>query len=309
MRLRIEAWCPSFVVALSLAACGTSGSLSDGTAGSAGAIAAAGATSSGAGSGGADAASGGSSGSAAVGGSSQAGSSAAGAAGSGASGAASAGAGGAANAGGAGGSGGGSAGAGGAPSKTTFFVTSDKSMTANLGGLKGADARCQALAVAAGLGDHTFHAYLSVEHEPPTTGMPLNAKDRIGAGPWYNSKGVLLAQNVAALHALPGGNPELFLDEKGQKINGQWTGLPTPLEHDILTGSTATGTVLAGQTCADWTSVSTMQTAQVGHADGLGPGMSMVPPYNSWNSAHTNGSCADTGPKGGAGRLYCFATN
>ena len=306
MRLRIDAWCPSFVVALFLAACGSSGSKSGGAAGSAGAIAAAGATSSGAGSGGADTTSGGSSGSVAVGGSSQAGSSAAGAAGSGASGASAAGAGGAINA---AGSGGGGAGTGGAPSKTTFFVTSDKSMTANLGGLKGADARCQALAVAAGLGDHTFHAYLSVEHEPPTTGMALSARDRIGAGPWYNSKGVLLAQNVAALHALPGGNPELFLDEKGQKINGQWTASPTPLEHDILTGSTAMGTVLAGQTCADWTSVSTMQTAQVGHADVLGPGMSMVPPYNSWNSAHTNGSCSDTGPKGGAGRLYCFAIN
>jgi hypothetical protein len=182
-------------------------------------------------------------------------------------------------------------------------------MTANLGGLKGADARCQALAVAAGLGDHTFHAYLSVEHEPPTTGMPMNARDRIGTGPWYNSKGVLLAQNVTALHALPGGNPELFLDEKGQKINGQWTGSPTPLEHDVLTGSTAMGTLLMGETCADWTSVATTPTAQVGHTDGLGPGMSMAPPYNSWNSAHANGGCANTAPLGGAGRLYCFAIN
>lgn len=300
------------MVLLSLAACGSSGGKSSGAAGSAGANAAAGAANSSAGSSGAGTASGGSSGSADVGGSSQAGSSAAGAlgaAGSGASGASSAGAGGASNAGGAGGSGGGSAGSGGAPSKTTFFVTSDKSMTANLGGLKGADARCQALAVAAGLGDHTFHAYLSVEHEPPTTGMPMNARDRIGSGPWYNSKGVLLAQDVAALHALPGGNPELFLDEKGQKINGQWTGSPTPLEHDILTGSTAMGTLLAGETCADWTSVDTKPTAQVGHTDGLGPGMSMAPPYNSWNSAHANGGCANTAPLGGAGRLYCFAIN
>jgi hypothetical protein len=308
MRLRIHVWCPGFLVVLSLVACGSSGGKSGGAAGSAGAIAAAGAANGSAGGGGSDTSNGGSSGSAAAAGSSQAGGSAAGAAGSGTSGASGvsgASSGGAGDAPGAGGA----AGSGGAPSKTTFFVTSDKSTTANLGGLKGADARCQALAVAAGLGDHTFHAYLSVEHDPPTTGAALNARDRIGTGPWYNSKGVLLAQNVAALHALPGGNPELFLDEKGQKINGQWTGSPTPLEHDILTGSTAMGTVLAGETCADWTSVSTMQTAEVGHADGLGPGMSMAPTYNSWNAAHVNGSCSDTAPKGGAGRLYCFAIN
>lgn len=272
-------------------------------------VAAAGAATAGSDSGGASQGNAGASGGVAAGGNPEAGSAAAGTAGSGSAGAPSGGAGGANSAGGAGGSGGGSAGSGGAPSKTTFFVTSDKSMTANLGGLKGADARCQALAVAAGLGDHTFHAYLSVEHEPPTTGMPLNARDRIGTGPWYNSKGVLLAQDVAALHALPGGNPELFLDEKGQKINGQWTGSPTPLEHDVLTGSTATGTLLAGETCADWTSVETKPTAQVGHTDGLGPGMSMTPPYNSWNSAHPNGGCANTAPLGGAGRLYCFAIN
>jgi len=308
MRLRIQVWCPSFVVALCALACSSSGGGSSGGAGSAGMVAAAGAATAGGASGGASQGNAGSSGSADGGGSSQAGSSSAGAAGSGVSGAPSAGAG-AGGASSTGGSGGGSAGSGGAPSKTTFFVTSDKSMTANLGGLKGADARCQALAVAAGLGDHTFHAYLSVEHEPPTTGMPMNARDRIGTGPWYNSKGVLLAQNVTALHALPSGNSELFLDEKGQKINGHWAGSPTPVEHDVLTGSTAMGTLMAGETCADWTSVATTPTAQVGHTDGLGPDMSMTPPYNSWNSAHANGGCADTAPLGGAGRLYCFAIN
>ena len=202
-------------------------------------------------------------------------------------------------------SGGGTAGA---ASKTTFFVTSDKSMTANLGGLSGADARCQKLAVAAGFGDHTFHAYLSVEHDPANPSKALDARDRIGKGPWYNSLGVLLAQDLTALHALTG-NVALFVDEKGQKINGHWANSPTPNEHDILTGSTATGTLQAGQTCMDWTSTSTTATAQVGHSDGLGPTLPTVAPLDSWNSAHVNGSCSDTAPKGGAGRLYCFAIN
>ena len=206
-----------------------------------------------------------------------------------------------------GGAGGASGGAGGAPPKTTFFVTSDKSMTANLGGLSGADARCQALAMAAGFGAHTFHAYLSAEHDPADTNKVVNARDRIGTGPWYNSAGVLLAQDLTALHALSG-NADLFLDEKGKKINGQWVGSPTPNEHDVLTGSDAMGKVLAGKTCIDWTSTGNT-TAQVGHADGLGPGASAAPPYNSWNSSHENGSCGDTAPKGGAGHLYCFAIN
>jgi hypothetical protein len=216
---------------------------------------------------------------------------------------------------GAGGSGGassnGASGAGGvsgAGATTTFFVTSDTSKTGNLGGLSGADARCQALAVAAGIGAHTFHAYLSVEHDVNGGNMPVNARDRIGAGPWYNALGALLAPDVTALHAL-NGDPELFLDEKGRKINGQYAGSATPLEHDILTGSSSMGTVLAHETCADWSSTSATLTAEVGHSDGLGPGASNAPPYNSWNAAHVNGSCADTAPKGGAGRLYCFAIN
>jgi len=186
-------------------------------------------------------------------------------------------------------------------------VTSNTSKTGNLGGLSGADARCQALAVAAGFGAHTFHAYLSVEHDANNAGNPRNARDRIGTGPWYNSLGVLVAQDLTALHALSG-NAGLFLDEKGKKINGQWVGSPTPNEHDILTGSSTTGTLIAGKTCLDWTSAGAT-TAQVGHADGLGPGADPNPPYNSWNSAHENGSCTDTAPKGGAGRLYCFAIN
>jgi hypothetical protein len=199
---------------------------------------------------------------------------------------------------------GGSAGTTGA--EGTFFVTSDTSASADLGGLNGADARCQRLADAALLGTHTFHAYLSAEKDPTDDSKTVDARDRIGTGPWYNSKGVLLAENLAALHAMSG-DPELFLDENGAKINGQWQGSPTPNEHDVLTGTAADGTLLAGKTCADWRSDAADMTAQVGHTDGLGPNMNAAPPYNSWNSVHENESCADTAPRGGAGRLYCFA--
>lgn len=200
----------------------------------------------------------------------------------------------------------GSAGTGAEVAKTTFFVTSDTSPTANLGGLEGADARCQRLADAAGLGAHTFHAYLSAEQDPEDESKTVDARDRIGTGPWYNSKGVLLAANSSALHALSG-DPELFLDEKGNRVNGQWQDSPTPNEHDILTGTAADGTLLEGKTCADWTSEADDLTAQVGHTDGLGPSMNANPPYNSWNSVHESESCADTLPRGGAGKLYCFA--
>jgi hypothetical protein len=184
-----------------------------------------------------------------------------------------------------------------------FFVTSDTSKTGNLGGLTGADARCVRLATAVGQGNKTWHAYLSAE--AADGGAAVNAKDRIGPGPYFNSKGAMLAADSAALHARSG-DAEVFIDEKGQKINGQWTGSPTPNEHDVLTGANPDGTVLAGQTCMNWTSEAMTSTAQVGHADGLGPSMSSAPPYNSWQSSHVNGGCNDTAPKGGAGRLYCF---
>jgi hypothetical protein len=119
---------------------------------------------------------------------------------------------------------------------------------------------------------------------------------------------VLLAGDLDALHALDG-SVDLFLDEHGERIPGQWAGSPAPVEHDVLTGTTADGMVMAGMTCADWTSNSSSIAAQVGHSDGLGPGMSSEPPYDSWNSSHANESCADTGPRGGAGRIYCFAAD
>lgn len=198
------------------------------------------------------------------------------------------------------------AGADDSTNKLSFFVTSDKSMTGDLGGLPGADARCQALAKAVGAGGRTFHAYLSVEHDPANGGAATDARDRIGKGPWYNAKGALLAEDSAALHA-QSGDPELFLDENGDKINGQWEGSPTPNEHDVLTGSDPDGRVLPGKTCADWTSSSASVTAQVGHTDGLGPNRNGAAPFNSWQSSHENMNCADTAPRGGAGRLYCFA--
>lgn len=190
----------------------------------------------------------------------------------------------------------------------SFFVSSDKSMTGDLGGLAGADARCKRLAAAVGASSRTWRAYLSVEHDPDHGGDAVNARDRIGRGPWYNAHGVLLAKDLAALHARKG-DADVFLDENGAKIPGQWPGSPPPIEHDILTGSQADGTLLAGQTCADWTSSSSSDTAQVGHSDGLGPGANPDPPYSSWNSAHVNGGCNDTAPRGGAGRIYCFAAD
>jgi len=193
-----------------------------------------------------------------------------------------------------------------APHKTNFFVSSDTSKTGNLGGLAGADARCAALAGAAGFTQKTWHAYLSIEHGPD--GSPAHARDRIGNGPWYNAKGVMVAADLAALHSRLG-DAEVFLDERGNKIPGQWQGSPQPVEHDILTGSNADGTMMAAMTCADWTSDQAGMAAQVGHSDGLGPGMNANHPYSSWNASHTNAGCNDTVPRGGSGRIYCFAVD
>lgn len=188
----------------------------------------------------------------------------------------------------------------------SFFVSSATSQTGNLGGLSGADATCQRLAGAAGYGSQTWRAYLSVAQDPVNGNRPTHARDRIGAGPWYNVNKVLIASSLAELHARTG-DAALFLDERGQRINGQWTGSPTPVQHDILTGSNADGTLATGLTCADWTSGAADQVAQVGHADGLGPNQGTTGSLASWNSAHANQNCADTAPRGGAGRIYCFA--
>ena len=195
-----------------------------------------------------------------------------------------------------------------APSGPTvsFFVTSTTSATGNLGGLAGADATCQRLAAAAGHGARTWRAYLSVERDSANGNQPTHARDRIGTGPWYNINLVLVANNLMELHARTG-DATVFVDERGQRINGQWSGSPSPVEHDMLTGSNADGTVVGGLTCADWTSASTGVAAQVGHSDGLGPNQSTAGALSSWNAAHANQNCADTAPRGGAGRFYCFA--
>ena len=190
---------------------------------------------------------------------------------------------------------------------TSFFVSSAKSKTGNLGGLSGADRICQDLAAAVGLGSKTWRAYLSVDRGPDGN-KPIDARSRIGNGPWFNANGVMVAKDLEELHARKG-DATVFVDERGQSVPGNWPGSPSPNEHDILTGSTPEGKILPGKTCNDWTSEATDVQAQVGHADGLGPGGDPSGRYPSWNSSHENGNCANTAPRGGAGRIYCFATN
>jgi hypothetical protein len=190
----------------------------------------------------------------------------------------------------------------------TFFVTSvGVGKGGDLGGLAGADAHCQALATV-GTGNHTWHAYLSTQargNQPA-----INARDRIGKGPWYNSKGTAIAQNLSDLHgdtieeARLGSNlfKQSALNEKGQVVNGAGD---TPNTHDMLTGSQPDGrayTDSADHTCNNWTSSST-GSAQVGHSDRTGAG------NHSWNSAHATRGCSqeDLVSTGGAGLFYCFA--
>jgi hypothetical protein len=190
----------------------------------------------------------------------------------------------------------------------SFFVSSAKSKTGNLSGLKGADRVCQNLAAAVGAGNKTWRAYLSAERDPDNNNKPTDARSRIGKGPWLNAKGVMVAKDLAELHARKG-DPAVFVDERGQAVPGNWQGSPRPNEHDILTGSTPEGTVLAGMTCGDWTSEATDKQGQIGHSDGIGRGGDTSGRSSSWNSAHDNQNCADTAPRGGAGRFYCFATD
>jgi hypothetical protein len=117
---------------------------------------------------------------------------------------------------------------------------------------------------------------------------------------------IVVAKNIDELHARKG-DAEIFLDEHGQRVPGNWPDSPKPTVHDILTGSTADGKLMAGKTCSDWTSEAKDQQAQVGHSDRLGPGGNPDGRYAIWNSSHENGSCADTAPRGGGGRIYCFA--
>jgi hypothetical protein len=190
----------------------------------------------------------------------------------------------------------------------SFFVTSAGSGNgANLGGLAGADKTCQTLAAAAGAGSKTWHAYLSAK---AASGQPaVNAKDRIGNGPWYNAKGVVIAKSVADLHSDANNlKKDTALTEKGTVVNGVGD---TPNQHDILTGSQADGTLQPGDgdtTCNNWTSNSDGSgSGQLGHADRMGRGATA----SSWNSAHPSRGCSQANlvATGGNGYLYCFATN
>lgn len=187
-----------------------------------------------------------------------------------------------------------------------FFITSVGSGNgANLGGLAGADAHCAVLAESVGAGAKAWRAYLSTQ---TANGMrSVNARDRIGTGPWYNAKGVMIAANVDQLHsedAMTG--KETSLDQAGNIVNGRGD---TPNQHDILTGSHLDGTAFndgENHTCNNWTS-SDAGTAQVGHFDRQGGGANPT----SWNSAHSTRSCSqpDLIATGGNGYFYCFATN
>jgi hypothetical protein len=191
----------------------------------------------------------------------------------------------------------------------TFFVTSSgPGKGGDLGGLAGADAQCARLAQAAGSTGKTWHAYLSTQGEGA-----VNARDRIGNGPWRNAKGIVIAKSVADLHSDANNlTKQTALSEKGDVINGRGD---TPNRHDILTGSTAEGRAFpAGQdrTCGNWTS-STTGAAMLGHSDRQG--LTDDPPAKSWNSSHPSrgpgGGCtqADLRSTGGDGLLYCFAVN
>ncbi|GAA0567705.1 hypothetical protein GCM10009416_02180 [Craurococcus roseus] len=185
-----------------------------------------------------------------------------------------------------------------------FFVTSaNPGKGADLGGLAGADAHCQSLARAAGAGNRTWRAYLS------TGGAsPVNARDRIGRGPWRNARGDVVARDVEHLHGENNLNLQTALTEKGEGVNGR---RQSPNTHDILTGSQADGTAFAGaedRTCANWTSGGE-GSAMVGHHDR--EGLRDDAPSRSWNASHPSRGCGMDALRatGGAGLFYCFAAD
>ena len=193
----------------------------------------------------------------------------------------------------------------------SFFVTSAGiGKGADLGGLEGADKHCQQLAQAAGAGSRTWHAYLSTQ---AADGKPaVNARDRIGKGPWQNAKGIVVAKDVDELHGQNNLTKQTSLTEKGDIVNGRGD---TPNRHDALTGTMPDGRAFPpgeDKTCKNWTS-STQGTAIVGHIDRLGIGDDEA--AHSWNSSHPSrgpeGGCSQTDLRstGGDGLFYCFAAN
>ncbi len=186
----------------------------------------------------------------------------------------------------------------------SFFITSVGSGDgANLGGVAGADAHCQALAKAAGAGNRTWRAYLSVSASGSQAAV--NARDRIGPGPWRNAKGVVVAKSVADLHSDSNQlSKDNSLTEKGAVVNGRGD---TPNRHDILTGSQADGTAFPASpdmTCQNWTSNSA-GSAMMGHHDRQGGGAAPT----SWNASHGSKGCSQDNLRatGGDGLFYCFA--
>ncbi len=187
----------------------------------------------------------------------------------------------------------------------SFFVTSvGVGDGANLGGLEGADAHCESLAEAAGAGDREWRAYLSTSGEGR-----LDARDRIGDGPWVNAQGVEIAASVDELHSDANKiSKETALDESGNPIKGRGD---EPNQHDILTGSQADGTAFAGaedRTCRNWTS-SGEGAAMVGHSDRIG--LRDDAPSRSWNASHPSRGCGMEALRasGGAGLFFCFAAD
>jgi hypothetical protein len=192
-------------------------------------------------------------------------------------------------------------------SGASFFVTSQGGgKGADFGGLAGADAHCQALAAAAGLGNKSWRAYLSTSAAGSTPAV--NAKDRIGTGPWRNVKGVIVATSVDELHADNNLTKQTSLTEKGAVVNGRGD---TPNKHDVLTGTQPNGTAFPGtddKTCGNWTK-SGEGSAIVGHIDRDGLPTDPVAVRTSWNSSHATKGCSDQAlvSTGGAGLIYCFA--
>jgi hypothetical protein len=193
----------------------------------------------------------------------------------------------------------------------TFFVTSaGLGKGADLGGLEGADQHCQALAKSAGAGQRTWRAYLSTQASGLSDPNFVNARDRIGPGPWQNAKGVVIARNVEELQSANNNvTKQTALDEKGQTVNGR---TEQPNKHDMLTGSRPDGTAFPGapfpdMTCGNWTKSGTYGSAMLGHHDRAGP--IDAPWASSWNSSHPTRGCDPEGLRstGGAGLLYCFA--
>ncbi len=202
-----------------------------------------------------------------------------------------------------------------AGNEMSFFITSvGPGNGANLGGLEGADRHCQSLAEAAGAGKRTWRAYLSTQGTRLDDPDVVHARDRIGAGPWYNAKGAMIAKNVDDLHS-PNAKltKETLLDEKGRMVNGR---TEKPNRHDILTGSRPDGTAFppsppfGDMTCGNWTKGGDEGAAMTGHHDRAGP---VGHPWaSSWNSAHpSRGGCSQTALRstGGDGLFYCFAEN